>query len=81
MTKARTVEQPDEFPFERSEFRLRGPVGLIECAADVPDVKVFEPFFRSFWLTRGKVTGRAPSTMAPSSDSLMPCAAKSVAGT
>lgn len=37
MTEARTVEQPGEFPAERSEFLLRGPAGMIECAVDVPE--------------------------------------------
>jgi alpha/beta superfamily hydrolase len=37
MAEPRTVEQPGEFPAERSEFLLRGPAGMLECAADVPD--------------------------------------------
>jgi alpha/beta superfamily hydrolase len=37
MSEARTVEQPGEFPPERSEFLLRGPAGAIECATDVPE--------------------------------------------
>jgi hypothetical protein len=37
MTEARTVEQPGEFPAERSELLLRGPAGMIECATDVPE--------------------------------------------
>ena len=43
MTKARTVEQPGEFPLKRSEFRLRGPVGMIECAVDVPEAEDARP--------------------------------------
>ncbi len=37
MTEARTVEQPGEFPAERSELLLRGPAGVLECAVDVPE--------------------------------------------
>ena len=37
MTEARTVEEPGEFPSDRSEFLLRGPVGVLECATDVPE--------------------------------------------
>jgi alpha/beta superfamily hydrolase len=37
MTEARTVEEPGEFPSGRSEFLLRGPVGVLECATDVPE--------------------------------------------
>jgi hypothetical protein len=37
MAEPRTTEQPGEFPSERSEFLLRGPVGPLECAADVPE--------------------------------------------
>ncbi len=36
MIEASPVESPDSFPLERSEFFLRGPVGKLECAADVP---------------------------------------------
>jgi hypothetical protein len=37
MTEARTVEEAGEFPSEHGEFLLRGPVGMLECAADVPE--------------------------------------------
>lgn len=37
MNEALTPEQPDSFPTERSEFKIRGPAGLIECAVDVPE--------------------------------------------
>ncbi len=37
MTEARTVEEAREFPPERGEFLLRGPVGMLECATDVPE--------------------------------------------
>jgi len=36
MSQARTVEEATEFPSEHVEFLLRGPVGMIECATDVP---------------------------------------------
>jgi len=36
MSETRTVQSPGAFPEERSEFLLRGPAGLIECAVDVP---------------------------------------------
>ena len=35
MVETSTVESPDVFPAERSEFLLRGPAGAIECAVDV----------------------------------------------
>ncbi len=37
MSEARTVQNPGEFPAEHSEFLLRGPAGMIECAVDVPE--------------------------------------------
>jgi alpha/beta superfamily hydrolase len=37
MTEAQLVDSPESFPAERSEFVLRGPAGLLECAVDVPD--------------------------------------------
>ncbi len=37
MTKAPTVEQPEQFPTEHCEFLIRGPVGAIECAVEVPE--------------------------------------------
>ncbi len=37
MTETSSVESPDSFPAERSEFLLHGPVGALECAVDVPD--------------------------------------------
>ena len=43
MTEARTFEEPGEFPAERSEFLLRGPAGLIECAVDVPEPELVRP--------------------------------------
>jgi alpha/beta superfamily hydrolase len=36
MTQARKVEEAREFPSEHSEFLLRGPAGILECATDVP---------------------------------------------
>jgi len=37
MSEPRTVENPGSFPDEHSEFLLRGPSGLIECAVEAPD--------------------------------------------
>ena len=37
MSEARTVERPGSFPEEHSEFLLRGPAGVIECATDAPE--------------------------------------------
>jgi alpha/beta superfamily hydrolase len=37
MSEERTVQQPGSFPVEHSEFLLRGPAGLIECAVDAPE--------------------------------------------
>jgi alpha/beta superfamily hydrolase len=37
MSEARTVQQPGSFPTEHTEFLLRGPAGLVECAVDVPE--------------------------------------------
>lgn len=37
MTESHTVEEAREFPSERGELLLRGPVGIIECATDVPE--------------------------------------------
>ncbi len=37
MTETLTVEEAREFPSERGEFLLRGPVGMLECATDVPE--------------------------------------------
>jgi len=37
MIEALPVESPESFPDERSEFLLRGPAGLLECAVDVPE--------------------------------------------
>ena len=37
MSEERTVQQPGSFPAEHTEFLLRGPAGLIECAVDVPE--------------------------------------------
>jgi len=39
MTEAPATDSPESFPAERSEFFLRGPAGLLECASDVPDPK------------------------------------------
>ena len=39
MSEARTVQNPGEFPAEHSEFLLRGPTGMIECAVDVPEAE------------------------------------------
>lgn len=43
MTEARTVEEPGEFPTEHSEFLLRGPAGVLECAVDVPETAEERP--------------------------------------
>ena len=43
MSEARTVQQPGSFPTEHCEFLLRGPVGLIECAVDVPEPEQERP--------------------------------------
>jgi alpha/beta superfamily hydrolase len=37
MTEALTIEQPEQFPTESSEFLIRGPAGAIECAVDLPE--------------------------------------------
>jgi alpha/beta superfamily hydrolase len=37
MIEASPVESPESFPAERSECLLRGPVGALECAVDVPE--------------------------------------------
>jgi len=37
MIEAAPVESPEFFPAERSEFLLRGPAGVLECAVDVPE--------------------------------------------
>jgi len=37
MTETLTVEEAREFPSEHGEFLLRGPVGMLECATDVPE--------------------------------------------
>jgi hypothetical protein len=36
MTEDLPVESPESFPVGRGEFFLRGPVGKLECAVDVP---------------------------------------------
>ena len=36
MVEPSLTECPDAFPEARSEFLLRGPAGLLECAVDVP---------------------------------------------
>jgi alpha/beta superfamily hydrolase len=36
MTEAASIESPDTFPTGKSEFFLRGPVGKLECAVNVP---------------------------------------------
>lgn len=38
MSEARSVQQPGSFPTEHTEFLLRGPAGLVECAVDVPEM-------------------------------------------
>ena len=43
MNESRTIEEPGEYPREHSEFLLRGPVGAIECATDVPEPEVERP--------------------------------------
>ena len=37
MNEAPITEQPEQFPEERCEFKIRGPAGAIECAVDVPE--------------------------------------------
>ena len=37
MTESSQINPPATFPTERSEFRLMGPAGVLECAADLPD--------------------------------------------
>ena len=37
MTETPATFQPQEFPLSRCEFFLRGPVGNLECVADVPE--------------------------------------------
>ena len=37
MSEERTVRQTGSFPAEHSEFLLRGPAGVLECAVDVPE--------------------------------------------
>jgi alpha/beta superfamily hydrolase len=37
MTDSHVLEQPEAFPAERSDLRLLGPAGLLECACDVPE--------------------------------------------
>jgi len=43
MTEALTIEQPEQFPTEHTEFLMRGPAGAIECAVDVPEKDVEFP--------------------------------------
>lgn len=43
MSEARTVQQPGSFPTEHTEFLLRGPAGMVECAVDVPDAENERP--------------------------------------
>lgn len=43
MTEIRSVEQPGDFPVERTELFLLGPAGRIECAVDVPEDDVERP--------------------------------------
>lgn len=43
MIEASPVESPESFPAERSEFLLRGPAGLLECAVDVPEPPCARP--------------------------------------
>ena len=43
MTDALTAEDARGFPSERSEFLLRGPVGKLECATDVPAAEAERP--------------------------------------
>jgi alpha/beta superfamily hydrolase len=37
MTQAGAIAQPEAFPSEHCEFLLRGPVGALECATDIPE--------------------------------------------
>lgn len=43
MSEARKIEQPEQFPGEHCEFFIRGPVGAIECAADLPEPECERP--------------------------------------
>ena len=43
MTQAQTVESARDFPAQRGEFLLRGPVGMLECATDVPEADCERP--------------------------------------
>jgi len=37
MSDSAVIEQPENFPGQRAELSLRGPVGRLECISDVPD--------------------------------------------
>jgi len=37
MAEFQVTLQPDDFPASKAEFFLRGPAGMLECVADVPD--------------------------------------------
>ncbi len=37
MTTTTDINAPSTFPAERSEFKLMGPAGALECAVDLPD--------------------------------------------
>ena len=43
MIDALQDESPESFPSEHGEFLLRGPVGLLECAAGVPEPEIERP--------------------------------------
>lgn len=43
MTQAQTVEKAGDFPSQHGEFLLRGPVGVLECATDVPEADCERP--------------------------------------
>lgn len=43
MSQSELIEQPDTFPQGRSEFRIRGPVGWLECVSDTPEEAELRP--------------------------------------
>lgn len=43
MTESPVRIQSDEFPASRREFFLRGPAGMLECVADVPEASEQRP--------------------------------------
>ena len=43
MVESPDTQQTDEFPAARHEFFLRGPAGMLECVADVPEPEEERP--------------------------------------